>query len=114
MKISSGLALLATALLSTSALALPSRSLQDDVQTRTETVKFKAADAATAEGAASLYGKLNDAALRVCRDERLAAVDSLEACVADALDAAVRSIASPMVSALHWQARKPVTIAATR
>jgi UrcA family protein len=113
MNIKSGIALLAAALLSTTAMAQPSRALLDSAQTRTEMVKYKPSEVATPEGAAGLYSKLYDAALRVCSDETGAAADSLEACVAAALDEAVRSVSAPQVSAMH-RASKPVVLAATR
>ena len=113
MNIKSGIALLAAALLSTTVMALPSRALLDEGQTRTEKVKYKASEVATPEGAAGLYSKLHEAAVRVCSDETGAAADSLEACVADALEVAVRSISVPQVSAMH-RASKPVVVASTR
>jgi UrcA family protein len=100
------IALLAgAALLSTSAMAGP---LEDRVVTRTETVKYSLPKATTAEGAAALYLKLHETAARVCGEGDpgeawMYAAGSLESCVSDALDKAVRQVGMPMVTALHQQ-----------
>jgi UrcA family protein len=111
MNTKSKLALLAAALISTTALAAPSRSLVDDQVTQTETVKFKTTDVSTVEGASALYAKLQEAALRVCLIEAPASiaadVAAAKACANDALTTAVGRLAIPMVSVLHLQAAKP-------
>ena len=117
MNTKSKLALIATAALaSTTVLALPSQaSLWEQPVTRTETVKYKVSDAATPEGAAALYAKLQESALRVCSTdypEFAGDTAGLEACVADALSTAVQRVAIPTVSVLHLQAGKPARVAA--
>jgi UrcA family protein len=110
------IALLAgAALLSTSALAGP---LLDHVVTRKEAVKYSLPKATTAEGAAALYRKLHETAVRVCGEGDanaawLYAADTLESCVSDALDKAVRHIGTPMVTALHQQNMAGSRLAAT-
>jgi UrcA family protein len=94
------IALLAgAAMLSSSANAMPLGA----AVTKTETVKYSAQKAGTAEGATALYEKLHGAAVRVCLDAELATADSFESCVSDALDKAVLQVGIPTVSALHLQ-----------
>jgi UrcA family protein len=111
-------ALLAGAmLLSTGAMAAP---FADGKVTKTETVKYSVPSSTTVEGAVSLYQKLQEAAARVCAEAEATAyrytTDSMESCVAGALDKAVVDIGIPMVSALHLQslasAQKVTTAAA--
>lgn len=99
----SKLALLAAALMSTTAMAVPTLDVTGEAQLRTETVKYKATEAATAQGAAALYARLRAAALRVCVDGlAVSGIDTeYQACVAEALTAAVQNVAIPSVSALH-------------
>lgn len=107
MNLKSKLALLAAAaVMSSTAMALPARTLFDDAYTRSETVQFKAASAATLEGATALYAKLKEAAVRVCSDDKFvsADADALQSCVNEAVGTAVNRIAIPMVSVLHLQA----------
>lgn len=116
MNTKSRLALLAAALMSTATLAAPSRvALWETAHTRTETVQYKLSQASTPEGASALYARLKEAAVRVCSIESFGAVDdaaSVDACITDALDSAVRSVRVPMVSVLHLQAARPATVAA--
>lgn len=111
------IALLAgAALLSTSAMAAP---LMDGTVTRTETVKYSLSSAATPEGAAALYQKLHETAVRVCGEADPAAAwlytpESLESCVSEALDKAVRRIGVPMITALHVQSVNDRKLASAR
>jgi UrcA family protein len=115
MNTKSRLSLLAAAVLSTNALAAPARPAPGEpAETRIETVKYRVSEAATPEGAAALYVRLQNAAVRVCADGRpgLADVISTDACVQDALTSAVRQVAIPMVSALHQQPGRMPSLAA--
>jgi UrcA family protein len=118
MNTKSRLALLTAAMLSTTAMAMPSLpSPWDQTLTRTETVKYKPSEVTTSEGAAALYSRLQEAAVRVCSDDGIGAIGgatALQACVADALRSAVQQVAIPMVSALHQQAGRMPVVAATR
>jgi UrcA family protein len=111
----SRLSLLAAAFLSTHALAAPARPAPWDlIETRTETVKYRVSEAATPEGAAALYARLQNAALRVCTDGHPGRADAISTntCVLEALSSAVRHVAIPMVSALHQQpGRMPALVA---
>jgi UrcA family protein len=105
------IALLAgAALLSSSAMAMPLNT----AVTRTETVKYSAAQAGTTEGATVLYQKLHGAAVRVCLDAELNTADTFEGCVSGALDKAVLQVAIPMVSALHLQSLVDGKMASSR
>ena len=97
-------------LLSSSAIAMPLR----EAITRAETVKYSPAKAGTTEGAADLYQKLHGAAVRVCIDADIAAADSFEVCVSDALDKAVMQVSIPTVSALHLQSLTGGRLASTK
>jgi len=113
----SKLALIAASLIvSGSALAAPARAtLWESSFTRTETVSYKVSEARTPEGAAALYAKLRETAVRVCTEGSPFGVNDpvgLEACVIEALDTAVRRVGIPMVSAVHLQAGKSATVAA--
>jgi UrcA family protein len=112
MNTKSRLALLAAAMIATTAMAQPSRSLWDDAQTRTETVKFKVSEATTVEGATALYSKLQEAAVRVCVDQASINDDAvaLRSCAADALTTAVERLAIPMVSVMHLQAGRSAIV----
>jgi len=108
------IALLAGAtLLSTGAVALP---LKDGTETKSETVKYKTADARSEEGAVALYQKLYEAALRVCSDSDAASAGSYmmsvdKNCLTRALDKAVSRVGSPMVTALNLQNQSGMTMA---
>jgi UrcA family protein len=113
------LMLLAGALLFTgSAWSLP--PLSDPMVTRSVSVKYNAALAATAEGASALYGKLRAAASLVCSNpyDSMRHMDghgSYAACVSDALDRAVQDVGSPTLAALHQpQATEPAASLARR
>jgi UrcA family protein len=100
-------ALLAGAMLF-SAGAWPLPPPGEPVVTRTMTVKYDPATAATAEGAAALYARLRIAASRVCAnpDEHLSSrrFDDRRAhgaCMSEALDTAVAEIGIAMLTALH-------------
>ena len=114
MKFPSRPVLLAAALVSVPAFAQPVTSLHDGTITRTETVKYKASEASTVDGATELYAKLHDAARRVCTEGETFASSSagVAPCVADALENAVRRVLIPMVTVMHLQARRPATVAA--
>lgn len=76
------------------------------VMTRSMTVKYDPAKVSTAEGATELYGKLRQAALRVCADpgfpsRRFDDQWARAECMKDALDTAIGHIAIPMLTALH-------------
>src|SRR5687767_5370209 len=91
----------------------------ETIVTRTETVKYDPARAATHEGAAELYLKLRQAAVRVCSDPtsspgRLAGRTGLAACISDALANAVQDLGIPMVSVLHMSGAQPGTTVAKR
>jgi UrcA family protein len=79
----------------------------DSVTTRSMTVKYDPAKVATTEGATALYGKLRQAASRVCADPSFPASRRFDdrfahaACMKEALDGAIGHIASPMLTALH-------------
>lgn len=83
-------------------------------QPRMQSVKFSPSEAATPEGAASLYAKVREAALRVCSEPQEMLTGGMEeaarnACVKDAVADAVRSIDIPMVAVMHVYAeRQPV------
>lgn len=116
MNTKSKLAMIAASLIvSGSALASPARAtLWESSFTRTETVSYKVSEARTPEGAAALYAKLRDTAVRVCSEGSPFGVNDpvgLESCVIEALDTAVRRVSIPMVSALHLQAGKSVAVA---
>lgn len=111
MKTTSKLALIAAALISSSS-AFAATPLWEKSLTRSETVKYKVSSVTTTEGATALYAKLQEAAERVCSADAFEmAADKHSACVGAALDSAVRSVAVPLVSALHLQAAKPATVA---
>jgi len=115
MNTKSKLALIAALALAAPAMALPSLSAADQSLTRTETVKYKVSQATTAEGAAALYAQLQKAAVRVCSNDGvdiLGGSADYEACVADALTAAVQRVSIPLVSILHLQAGKPSAVVA--
>lgn len=97
--------LIGAALGCTGAWALP--PLAEPAVTRTETVKYSPAEAATPEGAAALYARLKAAAEKVCADPSpvplgMTAHDpAFEACASAALADAVRKTGSPLVSMVH-------------
>jgi len=88
-----------------SAWALPPAGL--DAVTRTETVKYRPSEVASAGGAAKLYARLQVAARKVCEDPspqatRVGSADpAFVACVREALDHAVQQLGLPMVTTLH-------------
>lgn len=90
------------------------------VATRTETVKYLAAEAATPDGAAVLYGKLQMAATRVCRDpmatsgRRMDDQVAVAACRREALDRAVADLGIATVAALHHGMKAPADTAVAR
>jgi UrcA family protein len=98
-------ALLAGAVLfSTGAWSMPPA----DIITRTETVKYDPREAATPEGAAALYTRLQKAADRVCSEPAgtrrpLSSVAPYAACVKAALGEAVSALHVPMVSVIHQE-----------
>lgn len=111
-------ALLAGAtLLTTGAWAMP--PLADAVLTRTETVKYDRAAAATPEGAAELYDRLQQTASRVCSEPAPRARPfrhdpSYEKCMSEALDKAVRQVGITTVSLMHRHGESPATAIARR
>lgn len=99
-----GVALLAgTLLLPLSAAAtIPA----DGLLSSTVTVKYDPSRASTTDGASRLYGSLQSAAARVCRDAdtRGLTLDfSYYQCTSSALDDAVRKLDIPAISELHSQ-----------
>ncbi|SRR5690606_38064748 len=81
----------------------------EDTLTRSEVVKYDPREAATPEGAAALYSRLQRAAARVCDEptggarDGVAAVASYSACVKAALAGAVREVQVPLVAVLHQE-----------
>jgi UrcA family protein len=76
----------------------------------TRTVKVWDLDLAKPEDAQTLYERVQRAASEVCRAEAMSAWKSTrrrapqgwtDRCITDAVDAAVRSVASPALAALH-------------
>lgn|SRR5688572_22912764 len=100
------------------ALAMP--PADSAVATRTETVKFAAAEAATPDGAAALYGRLQSAASRVCRDplatsgRRMDDQMAAAACRREALDRAIADLGIASVAALHQGMKAPADTAVAR
>ena len=90
------LALSALVLLGWSATALgaPNR----DAEVATKVVRFKDLDLATAAGAETLYERIAAAARIVCRGAPYAAVRS---CRTRAVEDAVRTIGSPLLTSIH-------------
>jgi UrcA family protein len=92
----------------------------DSVATRTETVKYLAAEAATPDGAAALYSRLQSAATRVCRDplatsgRRMDDQTALAACRREALDRAVADLGIATVATLHSGMKAPADTAVAR
>ena len=88
--------------------------------TRTETVKYLAAEAATPDGAVALYGRLQTAATRVCRDpmatsgRRIDEQMAAAACRREALDRAVADLGIASVAALHHGMKAPTDTAVAR
>jgi UrcA family protein len=76
------------------AIAAPSRV--GDVATKT--VRFNDLDLSTAVGAETLYERISAAARIVCRGAPLAAVRT---CRSRAVDDAVRTVGSPLLSSIH-------------
>jgi UrcA family protein len=75
--------------------------------TRTETVKYAPAGAQEPAGAAKLYGALQAAASRVCRDPSpLMLSADYVACADAALAKAVEDVNIAAVSAIHLQSEK--------
>jgi len=64
----------------------------------TKVVRFKDLDLSTGSGAETLYGRIAAAARVVCRGAPQGAVRS---CRAQAVDDAVRTIRSPLLSSVH-------------
>lgn len=114
----SRLVLLTAALLSTSMMACADdASTADATHIRSETLKYSASQVATPEGAVNLYTQLKLTAARVCQQS--AAMEghgttSVKTCIHDAVDAAVRQLDLPLVSAIHLHAGKPASVAAVR
>ncbi len=77
--------------------------------TRSEVVRYATKSAATPEGAAALYAKLQSAAARVCDEPTgihgggLASVTPYRTCVKAALTSAVREVRAPLVSVIHLE-----------
>jgi UrcA family protein len=78
----------------TAALAAPSA----DTEIVTKVVRFKDLDLATGTGAQTLYERISAAARVVCRGAPLGAVRE---CRLRAVDDAVRTIGSPLLSSVH-------------
>lgn len=112
------LALLAgAALFSAGAWSMPPA----DTVTQSEVVKYDPREAATPEGAAALYTRLQRAAARVCDEPTGGARDGLNAvapyaaCVKAALSGAVREVRVPLVAILHQEGmRHPEAALASR
>ncbi len=68
----------------------------------TKTVSFRDLDLSTADGAQTLYGRIEDAAREVCRGTELAEFD---ACRAHAIEDAVEFVGSPLLSAASRSAQ---------
>jgi UrcA family protein len=90
------LTLSAFSLFALSATALGAPSL--DAEAPTKVVRFKDLDLATGAGAATLYERIAAAARIVCRGAPYADVRS---CRTRAVDDAVRTIGSPLLSSIH-------------
>jgi UrcA family protein len=104
---------LAVATISLTSLSVGAADLADE-NAPTRTVKAWDLDLAKPEDAQTLYERVQRAASVVCRQEVRSVWMSTrrpeprgwtERCVADAVDAAVRSVASPALAALHVRTR---------
>jgi len=79
-----------------------------DTITRTETVKYDPKEAATPEGAAALYTRLQKAADHVCGEpagtkRQLSSFAPYAACVKAALGEAVTALHAPLVMVIHQE-----------
>jgi UrcA family protein len=83
-------------LLAASATALAAPTPDSEIVTKV--VRFKDLDLATAAGAQMLYERIAGAARVVCRD---AAPVNVRACRARAIEDAVRTVGSPLLSSIH-------------
>lgn len=88
-------------------LALGATAMADEsMVTRTETVKYSRTEAATPAGAVKLYGALQVAASRACRERGMpmsAYGDSVDACKGAALSRAVADVKIDAVTAVFMQ-----------
>jgi UrcA family protein len=90
------LALSMLVLLGSSATALAAPNA--DAEIATKVVRFKDLDLSTGDGAATLYERITAAARIVCRD---AVYTEVRECRARAVDEAVRTVGSPLLSSVH-------------
>jgi UrcA family protein len=89
-----------TALTSSLAFAMPNV----EVASKSVTVKYSDLNVTQPEGAKALYSRLQNAAWRACRDLGVGSSTArfgLGTCIRDAVEAAVKDVNKPAVTALH-------------
>ena len=98
MKISTSFVLKLSMLSLLAGAAMASAAPSRDAEVVTKVVRFDDLDLSKGAGARTLYGRIAAAARVVCRDE---ADGTVRSCRTRAVDDAVRTVGSPLLSSIH-------------
>jgi UrcA family protein len=93
-------AVCALALVATLGLAGPAFAQDQSAPVASKTVRYSDLNLSTTEGLRALYGRIQDAAVRVCWDVAPAAILTMK-CRANLIEAAVAEVNKPALTSLH-------------